>query len=328
VLLAGQPDRMMAHFDAFNGDADGICALHQLRLAAPKDAVLVTGVKRDIALLDRVSAERGDTVTALDISLAANRPALVALLDRGVRVEYFDHHFAGEIPVHANLTATIDPSPGVCTGMLVDRHLGGRYRAWAAVAAFGDNLQRAGDALLTTLRLSAARIADLRALGEALAYNAYGDTEADLLVPPAALYRALHPYEDPFRFMEVEPLYRMIDDSRRGDLERARSIEPHIVLAGAAIYVLPDAPWSRRVRGALANDLAREFPERAHAVLSRNAHNGYAVSVRAPMRGGAGADALCRGFATGGGRTGAAGINHLPQDALPRFARELGWAFP
>ncbi|HTN65634.1 MAG TPA: acetyltransferase, partial [Burkholderiaceae bacterium] len=35
----------MKHFDVFNGDADGLCALHQLRLAAPLDAVLITGIK-------------------------------------------------------------------------------------------------------------------------------------------------------------------------------------------------------------------------------------------------------------------------------------------
>ena len=51
----------MTHYDVFNGDADGICALQQLRLAEPRDAVLVTGVKRDIALLDRVPARAGDT---------------------------------------------------------------------------------------------------------------------------------------------------------------------------------------------------------------------------------------------------------------------------
>ena len=188
----------MTHFDAFNGDADGICALHQLRLATPMDAVLVSGVKRDIALLQRVGAEAGDSVTALDISMAVNRPALVALLGRGVRVEYFDHHFAGEIPVHPNLMAVIDPAPGICTGMLVDRHLGGRYRIWAAVAAFGDNLSDEGRLLAKELQLSDAQIRDLQSLGETLAYNAYGDAEADLIAHPAELYRTLHRYADPF----------------------------------------------------------------------------------------------------------------------------------
>jgi hypothetical protein len=34
----------MNNYDVFNGDADGICALVQLRNADPRDAELVTGV--------------------------------------------------------------------------------------------------------------------------------------------------------------------------------------------------------------------------------------------------------------------------------------------
>ena len=56
-------------WDVFNGDADGICALLQLRLAEPRNSQLITGIKRDIALLDRVDAQSGDQVTVLDISL-------------------------------------------------------------------------------------------------------------------------------------------------------------------------------------------------------------------------------------------------------------------
>lgn len=273
----------MTHFDVFNGDADGICALHQLRLATPTDSVLISGVKRDIALLQRVDARPGDSVTALDISVAVNRAALVALLERGVRVEYFDHHFAGEIPVHSNLSAVIDPAPGVCTGMLVDRHLGGRYRIWAAVAAFGDNLPREGHALAKELRLSDPQMQDLRSLGETLAYNAYGDAEADLIVHPVALYRTLHRYADPFDFIQGESIYRTISGSCRADVERAHVAEPAIKLSAATIYILPDEPWSRRVRGMLANELAQHFPDLAHAVLTRNAQGGYTISVRAPL---------------------------------------------
>ena len=40
----------MQIYDVFNGDADGICALIQLRLAEPADTTLITGVKRDTAL--------------------------------------------------------------------------------------------------------------------------------------------------------------------------------------------------------------------------------------------------------------------------------------
>ena len=63
-------------FDVFNGDADGICSLLQLRLENPVESPLVTGIKRDIALLERVAAEAGDHVTVLDLSMVKNRDAL------------------------------------------------------------------------------------------------------------------------------------------------------------------------------------------------------------------------------------------------------------
>jgi hypothetical protein len=318
----------MTHFDAFNGDADGICALHQLRLAEPKDAVLVSGVKRDIALLQRIDAHAGDSVTALDISVAENRAALMALLERDVRVEWFDHHFAGDVPVHANLRTMLDPSPRTCTGMLVDRHLRGRYRSWAVVAAFGDNLAPEARALAADLALDAAKLDALRDLGEALAYNAYGDTEADLIVHPVALYRLVHRHADPFAFIRNEPIFPRLRTSLHDDLALAQGIAPAYVLSGASIYVLPDAAWSRRVRGAFANELAVASPSRAHAVLTPNAGGGLTASIRAPVRGGTGADALCRRFPSGSGRAAAAGINHLPADRLPVLAREMAQAYP
>ena len=48
----------MADYDVFNGDADGICSLVQLRLAEPRESTLVTGVKRDINLLTQVPGRR------------------------------------------------------------------------------------------------------------------------------------------------------------------------------------------------------------------------------------------------------------------------------
>ena len=55
-------------YDVFNGDADGLCALLQLRLATPCESVLVTGVKRDIKLLDKVDVQRNDEIYVFDIS--------------------------------------------------------------------------------------------------------------------------------------------------------------------------------------------------------------------------------------------------------------------
>jgi hypothetical protein len=66
----------VAHYDVFNGDADGLCALQQLRLEDACDAVLVTGVKRDIALLARVPARARDTATVLDVSMGRSLQAL------------------------------------------------------------------------------------------------------------------------------------------------------------------------------------------------------------------------------------------------------------
>jgi len=106
------------YIDVFNGDADGICALHQLRLANPVPSRLITGVKRDISLLKNVEVEPGDQVTVLDISLDKNRDDLIRLLEQGARVLYFDHHYAGErYPnmIHSKLISILTPmSVAVC----------------------------------------------------------------------------------------------------------------------------------------------------------------------------------------------------------------------
>ena len=315
------------HFDVFNGDADGLCALHQLRLAAPRAATLVTGIKRDVGLLERVPAREGDSVTALDISLDTNREALLRLLAHGVRVEYFDHHYAGDIPDHPALRACIDASPGTCTSLIVDRELAGRHRLWAIVAAFGDGLGAEARRLAASQGLPDDQSARLRELGESLNYNAYGDSEDDLFIRPAALYAILHRHADPFAFLRDEPIVRRIGEGRRSDMAMARQLRPGIVLSSGSVYVLPDAPWSRRVRGVFGNELAIAAPERAHAVLGPDAQGGYTVSVRAPLAAPRGADILCREFPTGSGRSAAAGINHLPLEMLPEFVRAFGRAF-
>lgn len=317
----------MAHFDVFNGDADGLCALHQLRLAAPCDATLVTGVKRDIALLERVDARAGDSVTALDVSIDVNRTALLALLERGVSVQYFDHHGSGEVPDHPGLQAVIDTTPDVCTGSIVDRFLGGQHRVWAVVASFGDNLAHAAKELATSLPLQATQISGLQELGECLNYNAYGDSEADLVIAPAALYALLHRHADPFTFIETEPVFQTLRKARRHDLELALRIRPYASLPEGDIVILPDTAWSRRVRGAYGNSLAARCPHHAHAILTSNLRGGYTVSVRAPLAIMHGADRLCRLFPEGGGRPAAGGINHLPQGQLTEFIHAFGRAW-
>ena len=93
----------MTSYDVFNGDADGICALQQLRLQTPRESVLVTGLKREIDLLRRVNARKGDDISVLDVSLDKNRDSLIEVLAAGATVFYADHHYPGEIPAHENL---------------------------------------------------------------------------------------------------------------------------------------------------------------------------------------------------------------------------------
>ena len=300
----------MRHYDVFNGDADGICALHQLRLERPLASRLVTGLKRDIALLAAVPAVAGDEVTVLDVSLDRNRAALAMLLHRGVHVRYFDHHYAGGIPVHPNLEAIVDPAPDTCTSALVDRHLGGAHRIWAAVGAFGDNLDALGERLAATLEVDAERIESLRELGGALNYNAYGEQDADVLVPPAELYRTVSRYADPFELMRREQVIERLSEERHADLARARDTPPLLLLPHADAWLLPDEPWARRVSGAFANRLAADEPARAHAVATTRP-DGYRLSLRVPPGRGPAADEFCRRFPSGGGRSGAGGVDRL-----------------
>ena len=317
----------MRRIDVFNGDADGLCALRQLRLAEPAASELVTGVKRDIGLLARVAAAPGDLVTVLDVSLDRNRAALLGLLERGVRVRYFDHHHAGEIPSHPGLEAHIDASGGICTSMLVDRQLGGRFRGWAVAAAFGDGLDQAALNLGAAMALGATELEALRDLGRSLNYNAYGETEDDVLVPPAKLYQVLARFDDPLRFVAEHGLARRLDAGRHADLASVGEIEPHWKGQGGEVYLLPDAPWSRRVSGTFANQLARQHARRAFAVLAPVRAGGYVVSVRAPAGARQGAHEFCGGFAGGGGRREAAGIDRLPAAELEAFVRRFADAF-
>lgn len=309
---------MAKFYDIFNGDADGLCALQQLRLEEPRAAELVTGVKRDLKLVERVQARAGDELTVLDVNLADNLPAVQRALERGASCRYFDHHTPGPLPEHARFEAHIDTAPDVCTSLLVDRYLSGRQRLWAVVGAFGDNLVDAALRAAQPLQLDHTELARLHELGECLNYNAYGDTLEDLHYPPAELYATLSPYRDPRHFVYDEPVFDVLRHAYVEDLTRAEGVPAQDEGPHHALYVLPDAAWSRRINGAYGNRLARHHPHRAHAVVVARG-DGYVVSVRAPVAQPAGAAALCGQFASGGGRAGAAGINRLPRQDLDRF---------
>lgn len=312
----------MTRFDVFNGDADGLCALQQLRLDDPQEAVLVTGTKRDNALLDRVPARAGDLVTALDIALPGNRDALLALLAQGVRVRYVDHHEPGEVPESPLLDIMIDTAADACTSALADRLVDGRQRPWAVVGCFGDNMPATAQRLADALGLDDARRARWQELGECLNYNAYGLSEDDLIYRPAQLYLALSPYADPDRFIAQEPHFERLKRARDDDLEQALARPSEPLGRAAVLHLLPDAAWARRVSGSFANHVLNTDPTRAHAIATQRPDGRLQVSLRLARGSAASAHELVRPFG-GGGRRGAAGIDALDPSELPRLAERL-----
>jgi hypothetical protein len=318
----------MAHIDVFNGDADGICALVQLRNAEPRRSRLVTGVKRDIELVAKAEASAGDRMTVLDVSFDKNRDAVVQALGAGAEIFYVDHHFAGSVPEHERLTTLIDTSPNVCTSLLVDQHLQGKYVEWAVTGALGDNLRTSARELAAPLGLSEERFELLETLGICINYNGYGASLEDLHFAPATLFERLRPYRTPFDFIEQDPeTFDQLESGYRTDMAHAAGVKPTRASRGAAVFVLPDEAWARRVSGVYGNELANRHPARAHAVLTERSDGTYLVSVRAPLQNKRGADELCRKFPTGGGRAAAAGINALAADQLDAFIAALDAAY-
>jgi hypothetical protein len=309
----------MAYFDLFNGDADGICALIQLRKDQPRDSTLVTGVKRDINLLGKVDAAFGDEITVLDVSMDKNSAALAKVLELGAQVFYVDHHFPGDIPDHSGLTALINESPDVCTAVLVNGHLKGAYLDWAVTGAFGDNLKETARVLAKPLNLSDQDLTALEQLGTYINYNGYGPSVEDLHFDPQGLYETLYRVGNPLEFVYSSPDFTKLSTGYREDMALAGQLEASHVTEKVAVFSLPDQAWARRVSGVYSNDLATDNPGRAHAVLTQKSNGNYLISVRAPLNDKRGAAELCMQFPTGGGRAAAAGINDLPPASVDAF---------
>jgi hypothetical protein len=314
----------VADFDLFNGDADGIFSLLQLRQVEPRpDATRITGVKRDTQLFPRIAdnVQRGDRITALDIGMSRNATALGSVLDKGAEVFFCDHHPSGHIPQRENLTVLMDASPETCTAYLIDQHLEGAKPAWAICGAYGDNFQALA-ARIASDRNVTLPLGQLRELGELVNYNAYGLTIEDLHFHPAELYDRLSAYPDPMAFIEDAPdALDTLRQGHRSDWDIAGSArEVHISNAGQ-ILSLPASPASNRISGLFANALVDEEPDKAFAVLTHlgSDSGGYRVSVRAPL---ARKTAHASEFAAlfgGGGRAEAAGIDLLTEDGMTRF---------
>src|SRR5262249_25812281 len=134
-------------------------------------------------------------------------------------------------------------------------------------------------------------------------------------------------YRDPLRFAAEERIFKRLQRAMHADLDAAMSVRPQWTGAGSTAYLLPDRPSSRRALGAFANYLAHVDPRRAHAVLAPKSDGRYVGSVGVPASAATGADDFGRGFPTGGGRRGAAGVDDLPAEAMQDFMRRFAATF-
>ena len=317
------------HYDVFNGDADGIIALLQLRLSQnkphPKKSTLITGVKRDISLLNQVDINQATSVTVLDISLEKNYEALANLLEKEVSVFYVDHHRSGDIPQSNCLTSLIDTDANTCTSLLVNSHLNGEFVYWAIAAAFGDNMQVSAKALAEKNNLSLSQQSLLKELGIYINYNGYGRSVDDLHFHPAQLFEKLSNYSNPFELInESNSIFHQLKTAYLADMANAKNASVLIDNEQLSAVQLADEPWARRVSGVFGNELANASPNKAHVVVTLNASDNneeatYTISLRAPLSNKQGAGELCASFPSGGGRAAAAGINALPAEMLGDF---------
>ncbi len=312
------------HYDVFNGDADGIIALLQLRLSQkieqPTKPVLITGVKRDINLLKQVDVSKAQSVTVLDISLEKNHDALVQVLQKEIDVFYVDHHRTGDIPQSEKLVSLLDTDANTCTSLLINKHLNGEFVTWAIAAAFGDNMQASAEILAKQNNLTVAQQSLLSELGVYINYNGYGRSVEDLHFHPADLFHQLLKYSDPFELIyETNSIFSQLKNAYLADMDKAKNAEVLFNNEHCKAVQLADEPWARRVSGVFGNELANTSPNKAHAVLTKNDDGSYTVSLRAPLTNKQGAGDLCARFPTGGGRAAAAGINALPQEMLSDF---------
>ena len=335
-------------FYVFNGDADGIIATHQLRLAhqaeradaagATRASVLLTGVKRDINLLDRLLNEHAETnwataeIYVCDISLDSNAVALYALLNLGATVHYFDHHRATAYVPHPLLHAYVDTSASTCSSLIVDKYLQRRFHAWAIAAAFGDGLQP-----VPSNSFSQAQLADLARIGRSMNYNAYGDCVEDLHYSPETLLAAIQDFADPLPFLSSSNIISRLEHGFNADLALLTCVIPVEISSHCRLWTLPDAPASRRANGSFANQVVAAAPHQAHVVLTpiaaiaNDSEMRFSVSIRAPkILAGAdarGADYVAIQFATGGGRSASAGINLLPQSSISSLCDSMRATF-
>ena len=280
---------------AYNGDADGICSMVQWGLVYGIEGHRVTGVKRDIELLERVNPNPDDEIIVMDISLARNHARAVELSSQGFDITWFDHHLAGE-PIDA-ITTNIDTSANICTARIVEKFLGVESD-WAQVALHGDGLSVHSSK------------PEFKELGELLNYNGYGADLSDLHYHPDDLLCLCLEAKTPQAFMESSA-FADLKTGFESDLSYAQNIAIE-----DGFYLLPNEPWARRVVGVMAHRI-NESEDGPHVIAIDKGE-----TLQVSVRGSEGIGELCKMFG-GGGRATAGGIDALPKDDITALMNEV-----
>ena len=317
----------MTNYDVFNGDTDGIFAWHQLRLAYPRDAKIVTGVKRDVNLASKIEVEEGDLVTIMDVSHAKNRKDVQRILNSGAIVEYFDHHDPKELIEHPNITYHINTEPNISTGLIVNSHVNGENCLWSIATAFGDNHIDLATKMATNEGLNDEEILVLKQIGLVVNYNSYGQTVEDLFYTPEEIAQAAKACgPDIFKFLEQEDIFSTLLKNFNADMKSAACQEPFAIRENGGSYTLPNEAWTHRIMGSFSNNLVSTNKDLACAIAVLNSDGTYRISVRSSINNPHGAGNLCGKFG-GGGREKAGGINNLPDSEMVNFKAEFEKVF-
>ena len=317
----------MPNYDVFNGDTDGIFAWHQLRLVHPRDATIVTGVKREVNLASKVDANEGDLVTIMDVSHAKNRKDVQRILDSGAIIEYFDHHDPKELIDHPNITYHINTEPNISTGLIVNSYVKGQNRLWSIATAFGDNHIDLAIKMAKNEGLTEEQLLTLKQIGFVVNYNSYGQTVEDLFFSPeiiAEAARACCP--DIFDFVNQGNIFTTLLENFNADMSSAVCQEPFAISKNGVIYTLPNEAWTHRIMGSFGNHLVSTNKDLACAIAVLNSDGTYRISVRSSINNPYGAGKLCGKFG-GGGREKAGGINNLPESDIASFKEEFEKVF-
>ena len=306
----------------FNGDTDGICATRQLLFSNQNETKFVTGVKRDIALLDKIQDLADQEIVVLDVSVEKNHPSLIKLLKQNCRINWYDHHISAKIPEHIRFINHINTDPDINTSQIVNLHLNNKYPDWAIVGLFGDNMTNSADELAQSIFLSEVDKESIKQMGELFNYNAYGEDLDDLHYHPEEVLKECLKVDHPLDLLSNSDIIEKLKTGYQSDLSEASKAK----LLQNNTYVFPNQKWGRRVIGVFANLKANQNPDQPTAILIEKEDH-FVVSVRSPINKSLNAAQFCAKFPTGGGRKKAGGINELPKNLLNQFIDELNSFF-